>query len=81
MKYKRFGELQIGDQFTTASGGQIPKSERIFQKISLTFAIDTQRKDGKYVRKHIPLSMPVVLQDKEKMIDIDEKDLIHEFES
>ena len=82
MKYKRFGDLQIGDRFNIASGGQIPISGRIFQKISPTFAIDTLKKDGKYTRKHIALSMPVVIRNEEKIIkDIKDENFIHEFES
>ena len=83
MRYKRFGELQLGDRFNTASGGQIPRSIRILQKISPTFAIDiTTGIEDKYTKKYIALSMPVVVRNDIAMIqNFDHEKLIHEFDS
>ena len=83
MKYKRFGDLQPGDRFNTASGGKIPVSVRILQKISPTFAIDiTSGIDDKYTKKYIALSMPVVIRNEVPMIkDFDHENLIHEYNS
>lgn len=81
MKYKRFGEIQLGDRFNTATDGKIPLSKRIFQKISPTFAIDISGIDGKYTKKYIALSMPVVVRNEIPMIDFDQEKLVPEFES